>query len=330
LTAAAGATLLRCDAGGQSFCLDAALVRAIHRGDRLDADGGGDGGRLGRLDGAGEAVPVYSLAARLGLPAPAAPGAIVVVAGGVEPPWGLAVERVGRAVLGADAVALPLPALARGGAGWFAGAVRLGERLALLLAPERLRPGAAGTAAPAANGGPPAPAPAAAAPRPAAAGRPRALMLFSTFPGGRQSATLFGLSLAQIEEVLRPTPVTRVPGAPGDLLGLVPWRDQVVPVVDLSQRLGTGPSFFEGASRLLVVRGVRRPEWVAFPVRPDLRVQPLPLPSRAWADGARLASVAALGVFEVAAGTVVVPDVDQILTPDRADRPARTAAAVGS
>jgi hypothetical protein len=61
-------------------------------------------------------------------------------------------------------------------------------------------------------------------------------------------------------------------------------------------------------------------------VRADLRVEPLPLPSRAWADGPRLSPLAALGVFELAAGTVVVPDVDRILTPDRAGPDAGRAA----
>jgi chemotaxis signal transduction protein len=151
-------------------------------------------------------------------------------------------------------------------------------------------------------------------------------MLFSAHPDGRQGATLFGLSLAQVEEVLRAGAVTPVPGAGGGLLGVVLWRDRVVPVVDLARRAGLAPPAAGPPGRLLVVRGVRRPGRVAFPVRADLRVEPLPLPSRAWADGPRLSPLAALGVFELAAGTVVVPDVDRILTPDRAGPAAGRAA----
>jgi chemotaxis signal transduction protein len=143
-------------------------------------------------------------------------------------------------------------------------------------------------------------------------------MLFSAHPNGRHGATLFGLSLAQVEEVLRPVPVTPLPGAGGGLLGVLLWRDRVVPVIDLAGASASDPAPAGPPGRLLVVRGVRGSGRVAFPVRADLRVEPLPLPSRAWADGPRMSPLAALGVFELAAGTVVVPDVDRILTPDRA------------
>jgi chemotaxis signal transduction protein len=358
-----GSLLVRCDAGGGIYCLEAGRVAAIERAERLAADPG-DGGRLGWLEGASEPVPVYALAARLGLePPPGAPnGPIVVVAGGDGARCGLAVERVARAT--ADAAPLALPDVVRAATGErFAGAVRLGERLALLLAPERLlaeggaggeprREGAAAGSPEAAEAGAPgsgsapvrtepvpsgwppfgSPPSARAAVRdsrpspthpPAARASagpeppPRAVMLFSAPRNGRHGATLFGLSLAQVEEVLRPVPVTPVPGAGDGLLGVLLWRDRVVPVIDLSG----GPAADPAAGlpgRLLVVRGVRGPGRVAFPVRADLRVEPLPLPSRAWADGPRISSLAALGVFELAAGTVVVPDVDRILIPDRA------------
>ena len=362
---AGGAMLVRCDAAGGSYCLDAARVAAIERAERLAADPGEDW-RLGWLGGPREPVPVYALAALLGLETPpgTANGPIVVVAGAGGARLGLAVERVARVT--ADTAPLALPDAVRTAAGGrFAGAVRLEERLSLLLAPERLLPdsGAGGGARsePAATGPEPGPSagnlgaqPARVRSEPAAARRaaapgaaysarsagsgsppsaihpaaraaagpeppPRAVMLFSSPRNGRHGATLFGLSLAQVEEVLRPVPVTPVPGAGGGLLGVLLWRDLVVPVIDLAGASSAFDSPPAGAAgRLLVVRGVRRPGRVAFPVRADLRVEPLPLPSRAWADGPRISPLAALGVFELAAGTVVVPDVDRILTPDRA------------
>jgi len=354
-----GSLLVRCDAGGGIYCLEAGRVAAIERAERLAADPG-NGGRLGWLEGAGEPVPVYALAALLGLePPPGAPnGPIVVVAGGDGARCGLAVERVARAT--ADAAPLALPDVVRAATGErFAGAVRLGERLALLLAPERLlaeeraggeprREGATAGSPDAAEAGAPGsgsapvrsePAPSGSPPAARAAGRdsrpspthplaaraaagpeppPRAVMLFSAHPNGRHGATLFGLSLAQVEEVLRPVPVTPLPGAGGGLLGVLLWRDRVVPVIDLAGASASDPAPAGPPGRLLVVRGVRGSGRVAFPVRADLRVEPLPLPSRAWADGPRMSPLAALGVFELAAGTVVVPDVDRILTPDRA------------
>lgn len=326
-----GAMLLRCDLGAESYCLEGRRVVAIQRFDRLESDPG-EGGRLGWLAGS-ERLPVYSLAARLGLETEPAPGPVVVVGGGGAP-WGLMVERVARLPVAAGS-RLDLPDLVRAATGGrFAGAVPLGERLALILAPERLRPeedgGEDGDGADAAEASPPDPAAAQSeavgsgpdADPSSPNGRRGAVVLFSTRPGGGQGATLFALSLGQVEEVLREAPVTPVPAASGaeaglGLLGVTPWRDRVVAVIDLGLRLGLGPSTAEPGGRLLVARGVRHPGWLALPVRADLHVEPLPLPSRAWVGGPRLSPLAALGVFELAAGTVVVPDVDRILTPDR-------------
>jgi chemotaxis signal transduction protein len=390
----AAAVLLRCEAGGESYCLEGHRVAAIERADRLERDPG-EGGRLGWLpaaagrsgvrpagaaagavpgdpapeprEGAARGIPVYSLAALLGLPeAPGADGRgpILVIRGGGDR-RGLQVDRVARAAGGPGESPLALPEAVRAACGGrFTAALPLDDgRLALVIAPERLRldggradgdgargEGDAGVAGPdgaaAGNGasfrtGSRSPRPAAPAPVAAreAARRSGAVALFSCDPDGCQGATLFGLSLAQIEEVLRAVPVTPVPGAAGDLVGLVVWRGHAVPVVDLGRRFdprrpgaGVPAARADGAApgRLLVARAVRRPEWIAFPVRADLRVEPLPLPSRAWADDPRISPLAALGVFELAAGTVVVPDVDRILTPDRAGpeggRAARSAA----
>lgn len=357
---AAAAILLRCDAGGESYCIEGFRVAAIDRAERLEREPGEDG-RIGWLSGYRnvDRIPVHSLASLLGLDVggdSGGMGPILVIAG--DEIWGLQVDRVTRAAAGPAEPPLPLPpAVIASCGGRFSAALRVGDRLALVIAPERLRAageggdgetggageaggsaaGAGGSAAgagdgaagpgpsPARNGSTRQPAPPPTAPPPADR-RPGAVALFSADPDGRQGDMLFGLSLAQVEEVLRSVPVTPVPGATGDLLGLIVWRDRAVPVVDLARRFGPGRAAASPAgrvheaapSRLMVARAVRRREWIAFPVRADLRVEPLPLPSRAWADGPRISPLAALGVFELAAGTVVVPDVDRILTPDRA------------
>ncbi len=381
----AAGVLLRCEAGGQSYAIEGRRVAAIERADRMERDPGA-GGRVGRLpeaagrsgarpaagaapgdpaqerrEGAAGDIPVYSLAALLGLPeTPGADGrGPILVVGGAGDRRGLQVDRVARAAGGPGEAPLALPEAVRAACGGrFTAALPLDDgRLALVIAPDRLRPdgeaaeaavraagngargkGDAGVSgiygAVASNGASfraGSRSPRAAAPAPASAQpstrRLGAVALFSSDPDGRPGATLFGLSLAQVEEVLRAVPVTPVPGAADDLLGLVVWRGRAVPVVDLGRRFDPrrpgagGPSGRSDAAvpgRLLVARAVRRPEWIAFPVRADLRVEPLPLPSRAWADGPRISPLAALGVFELAAGTVVVPDVDRILTPDRA------------
>src|SRR5205085_132660 len=49
---------------------------------------------------------------------------------------------------------------------------------------------------------------------------------------------LYGLDLAGVREVARPTPLTYVPGAPRAILGVISLRGQMLPIVDLRLILG--------------------------------------------------------------------------------------------
>jgi purine-binding chemotaxis protein CheW len=51
--------------------------------------------------------------------------------------------------------------------------------------------------------------------------------------------TLFiGIPISRIQEILRPQPVTPVPLASSMILGLMSLRGQIVPVINLAERLG--------------------------------------------------------------------------------------------
>jgi len=51
--------------------------------------------------------------------------------------------------------------------------------------------------------------------------------------------TLFiGIEIGRIQEILRPQPITAVPLAAAAIRGLMSLRGQIVPVVDLAERLG--------------------------------------------------------------------------------------------
>jgi purine-binding chemotaxis protein CheW len=47
-----------------------------------------------------------------------------------------------------------------------------------------------------------------------------------------------GIQISRIQEILRPQPVTPVPLAPSVILGLMSLRGQIVPVINLAERLG--------------------------------------------------------------------------------------------
>jgi purine-binding chemotaxis protein CheW len=47
-----------------------------------------------------------------------------------------------------------------------------------------------------------------------------------------------GIEISRIQEILRPQPITQVPLADAAIRGLMSLRGQIVPVIDLAQRLG--------------------------------------------------------------------------------------------
>lgn len=48
----------------------------------------------------------------------------------------------------------------------------------------------------------------------------------------------FGIEIEDVQEIIRQPPLTRIPLAPPDICGLIHLRGQVIPIVDLSCRLG--------------------------------------------------------------------------------------------
>ncbi|MBE9205341.1 chemotaxis protein CheW [Nostoc sp. LEGE 06077] len=52
----------------------------------------------------------------------------------------------------------------------------------------------------------------------------------------------FGIDVRQVQEVIRPQVITRVPLTPPDICGLINLRGQIIPVIDLQQRLDMGKS----------------------------------------------------------------------------------------
>lgn len=78
--------------------------------------------------------------------------------------------------------------------------------------------------------------------------------------GGRR----YAFPLEALMEIVRPVWVTPVPDAPAHLLGVIQFREAVVPVFDLRARFDGEPSPFMYRNRFIVVRVGERP--VAFVV----------------------------------------------------------------
>lgn len=69
----------------------------------------------------------------------------------------------------------------------------------------------------------------------------------------RLGDTRFGVDIRQVVRIVRLTPITRVPQAPRFLSGIISYRGQVVPVVDLHLRLALPGVEYDDTARILIV-----------------------------------------------------------------------------
>ena len=69
----------------------------------------------------------------------------------------------------------------------------------------------------------------------------------------RLGEEIYGIDVLQVQEVLRITEISPVPGAPNHVLGIINLRGNVVTVVDARTRFGLPPKEVDDASRIIVV-----------------------------------------------------------------------------
>jgi purine-binding chemotaxis protein CheW len=339
--------IIRCGVGTQSFFLEMDSVVHIQGLDRLRTKWTADG--LGGLlkHGGGE-IAVYRLARLLDLPDDRETWKHILLLESKGRRWGILVDNVSR-VLSVPAGGFdPLPELVERSARVpFKGVVRLDQpgaeaksralpgslalrldradadepaeagRFALLIDPDRLDPDAeseeplAEFAEAVAEGSRPATTP---GPDALGGGRGQLLAFSVTDPRqGRDVNPSVALSLSQVLEIHDPTAILPVPKAPPYLMGLIPWRDELLPVVDLASRLGLPPFRSKGRPRLVVARAAHD-ERIAFPIHPGILSLRLPKESVACESPVPLDLRLTRGVFMVDQATLVVPNLSGILT----------------
>lgn len=74
------------------------------------------------------------------------------------------------------------------------------------------------------------------------------LELTSFKAGGEE----FGIDIRGIDEIVRMSPITRVPGTPRHIAGVINLRGRIVPVVDLRIRLGFAPQAPTKTTRIII------------------------------------------------------------------------------
>ena len=122
---------------------------------------------------------------------------------------------------------------------------------------------------------------------------------------------LCGLSVAQVVEILEPLPIIPVPLAPSHVAGFVMWREQALPVLQLSRSLGVSDA--ATATRMMIVRQGR--EFLVLLTSQSMKARRLPLPHQPCPTPTGLDSAAILGTFQTDSEVLVVPNLSRLARP---------------
>lgn len=136
----------------------------------------------------------------------------------------------------------------------------------------------------------------------------------------RLGETSFGVDIQQMLRIVRLTPLTRVPRAPHFLEGVINYRGQVVPVVDLHKRLALPQVEYGDEARILIVElqaqpvGMLADSVVGIWRLPAEAIQPAP-DMVAQVNGVYLTGVARVG-----GRLTVLLDLSRVLTVEETDQ----------
>jgi purine-binding chemotaxis protein CheW len=130
----------------------------------------------------------------------------------------------------------------------------------------------------------------------------------------RLGAELFAADVFAVERVLRYTPPSSVPGVPRWIEGVMPYRDTVIPVVDMRRRIELADAPITPETRMLVFTGTGG--WIGAIVDSVTEVAVVPAasvtPPPPLFHG--LPAQFMRGIAKVGEQVVVVLDIDRVLT----------------
>ncbi|MEM7119118.1 MAG: chemotaxis protein CheW [Chloroflexota bacterium] len=298
---------IRCQAGGAVYALPMLQIRSIERLTLLEEESG-EKGQVGWLPTTSERIPVFSLAQRVGqMPTAVLPIHRILVLHHPEHAWGLLVEQVSQLAEVTADQQLPLPkSLQNGRSHFFSGVLKTDAGTALLLNAAQLHPDAIPPEPPA--------MPEKVAPKPIRPARTgdKAIVIFSLPNLAVEGRPLsFGLSIAQVAEIVDPSEVLPLAGDSPYVQGLVQWRNQSVPLLRLHEPQQGGAN---GRLRLLIVRAPETGALAALLVRANIRTVELPIPHRPSDRELPIHPLLVSGCVELARETLVIPNIQAALT----------------
>lgn len=340
--------LVRCTAGGDTYCIDNEWLDSIHVVENLYPRKGSDGsiGWIRRFD---EKVPVYRLTDQLERPVRATQqhGVILVIEKN-ERAWALLVDKVSAAAEVPAERVFPMPGVMGDSACTrFPNVVIDNGELTLYLAPDYIvprevsgapvpqqrgpapvttphplrrvasAPAASRSAAPAASSNAPAAVPAASA---ASSARTAARQIVTFTLAHRERTPYpirFAVSAGQALEIVGDLPMISVPESPFFVQSLASWRALPVPVMDLGAWLGLPPAPYKPGSRVLICRATQTASrgdggLIAISGVEDIRKLDLPIQCTPWSEDLAWNASLALGVYLADRGMLVVPDLDAV------------------
>ncbi len=72
--------------------------------------------------------------------------------------------------------------------------------------------------------------------------------------GFRLGTETYAIPLVKIQQIIKPRPITLVPGAPHHILGIISLRGMIIPIFDLRRRLGLEPGPASRQSRIIIIK----------------------------------------------------------------------------
>jgi purine-binding chemotaxis protein CheW len=130
----------------------------------------------------------------------------------------------------------------------------------------------------------------------------------------------YALELLRIREIIEHVPITRVPGMPPAVLGVINLRGRVVPVVDLAVKLGLGPRPLTRWTCFIIVDALQEGERVPLGLLADSVSEVLDLSAEDIQPppsfGTRLSVDSLRGVGRQQERFVLLLDLDRLLLPE--------------
>lgn len=150
----------------------------------------------------------------------------------------------------------------------------------------------------------------------------------------RIAGTDYGVPILKVKEILQYEVLTRVPGTPGSIRGVLNVRGAVVPVIDLAVKFGRGETEVTKRTCVLVVETRVAGESMVLGVLADTVNEVVDLaagdiePPPAFGAGVKLDYLVGMG--KVGKGFVILLDIDRVLTAGEAELMAQAAAVAGA